>query len=188
MPDRDWRTSVLAVFKLDPRSPWAKQLVLAAEDSAQRLLLPAIERDVRSHAHRAGRDATPSRSLPPIFRGLLSQPPLAGQTVLGIDPGFRTGCKVAVVDAFRRCSIPSRSTRTRRKTASPEALDTPCAPLVQKHHVSLISIGNGTASHETEQLAAALIRSLGNGTRYIITNEAGASVYSAPVPPKFQAY
>ncbi len=97
VPERDWRQAILAVFKLDPRSPWAQQLVLAADDGAHRLLLPAIERDVRGHLTELA-----ERHAIAVFaqnlRGLLSQPPLAGQTVLGIDPGFRTGCKVAVVD------------------------------------------------------------------------------------------
>jgi protein Tex len=177
VPDRDWRTSVLAVFKLDPRSPWAQQLVLAAEDSAQRLLLPAIERDVRSTLTELA-----ERHAITVFaanlRGLLSQPPLAGHTVLGVDPGFRTGCKVAVVDASGKLLDTVTIYPHAPQNRQAEALDM-LRRLVQKHHVSLISIGNGTASRETEQLVAALIRSLPGGPRYIIANEAGASVYSA---------
>ena len=177
VPDRDWRTSVLAVFKLDPRSPWGKQLVLAAEDSAQRLLLPAIERDVRSTLTELA-----ERHAITVFaanlRGLLSQPPLAGHTVLGIDPGFRTGCKVAVIDPSGKLLDTVTIYPHAPQNRQAEALAT-LKGLVQKHHVTLISIGNGTASRETEQLAAALIKSLPNGPRYIIANEAGASVYSA---------
>ena len=177
IPDRDWRTSVLAVFKLDPRSPWGKQLVLAAEDSAQRLLLPAIERDVRSTLTELA-----ERHAITVFaanlRGLLSQPPLAGHTVLGIDPGFRTGCKVAVIDPSGKLLDTVTIYPHAPQNRQAEALAT-LKGLVQKHHVTLISIGNGTASRETEQLAAALIKGIPNGPRYIIANEAGASVYSA---------
>ncbi len=97
IPERDWRDAVAAHFRPDRRSSLAGELAAAIEDGAARLLLPAIERDVRRHltttaeAHAIGVFAA-------NLRGLLSQPPLAGQTVLGIDPGFRTGCKVAVVD------------------------------------------------------------------------------------------
>ena len=97
VPERDWQWAVGSVFRLDRRSPLAGQLSEAITDAAERLLLPAIERDVRrtltekAEAHAIGVFAE-------NLRALLSQPPLAGQTVLGIDPGFRTGCKVAVVD------------------------------------------------------------------------------------------
>jgi uncharacterized protein len=119
------------------------------------------------------------------LRALLSQPPLAGQTVLGIDPGFRTGCKVAVVDPTGKlldtATIYPHEPHKRRN----EALATLRA-FVFRYQVTLITIGNGTASRETEQLVAELIRSaqpeIGNGAgrlRYLIVNEAGASVYSA---------
>jgi uncharacterized protein len=155
VPDRDWRTSVLAVFKLDQRSPWAKQLVLAAEDSAQRLLLPAIERDVRSTLTELA-----ERHAITVFaanlRGLLNQPPLGGHTVLGIDPGFRTGCKAAVVDPSGKVLATTTIYPHAPQNRQAESLAT-LRGLVQKHGVSLISIGNGTASRETEQLVATLI-------------------------------
>ena len=97
VPERDWRGAIAAAYRPDRRSPLAEQLALAIDDAAARLLLPAIERDVRgqlseqAEAHAIGVFAT-------NLRGLLAQPPLAGQTVLGLDPGYRTGCKVAVVD------------------------------------------------------------------------------------------
>jgi uncharacterized protein len=177
VPERDWRGAIFANFRVDPRSPWAKQLEEAAEDSAGRLLLPAIERDVRSTLTELA-----ERHAITVFaanlRGLLSQPPLAGHTVLGIDPGFRTGCKAAVVDASGKLLDTATIYPHAPQNRQVEALDT-LRRLVQKHGVSLISIGNGTASRETEQLVAALIRSLPGGPRYIIANEAGASVYSA---------
>ena len=177
VPERDWRNAVFANFKIDPRSPWGKQLEEAAEDSAGRLLLPAIERDVRSTLTELA-----ERHAITVFaanlRGLLSQPPLAGYTVLGIDPGFRTGCKAAVVDASGKLLDTITIYPHAPQNRQAEAIDV-LRHLVQKHSVSLISIGNGTASRETEQLVAALIRSLPTGPRYIIANEAGASVYSA---------
>jgi protein Tex len=177
VPDRDWRTGVLAVFKLDPRSPWAKQLVLAAEDSAHRLLLPAIERDVRSHlSEQAERHAIGVFAA--NLRGLLSQPPLTGRTVLGIDPGFRTGSKMAVVDAASKvletATIYPHPPQNQRREALAK-ID----QLVKKHGVTLITIGNGTASRETEQLIAEYIRTASGDLHYLIVNEAGASVYSA---------
>ncbi|MEW6279234.1 MAG: Tex family protein [Candidatus Eremiobacterota bacterium] len=175
LPERDWRDAIAAVFRPNPRSPWAEQLHLAVQDAADRLLLPAIERDVRrtlteqAHQHAISIFAT-------NLRALLSTPPLAGHTVLGLDPGFRTGCKVAVVDSTGKVL----ATTTVFLHQEREALRT-LAALVLHHGVSLITIGNGTASRETEQLVATLVREL-KGKRelaYLIVNEAGASVYSA---------
>ena len=175
--ERDWRQAVFGVFRTDPRSPWAPQLMQAGEDAAQRLLLPAIERDVRTTL--AG---TAERHAIAVFaanlRGLLSQPPLAGHTVLGIDPGFRTGCKVAVVDPSGKVLAtgtiyPHPPPNQKREAAA--AL----RALMDRHGVTLITIGNGTASRETEQLVADLLRNSTSTVRYLIVNEAGASVYSA---------
>ena len=175
--ERDWRQAVFGVFRTDPRSPWAPQLAQAGEDAAQRLLLPAIERDVRTTL-----TGTAERHAIAVFaanlRGLLSQPPLAGHTVLGIDPGFRTGCKVAVVDPSGKVLAtgtiyPHPPPNQKREAAA--ALRT----LMEKHGVTLITIGNGTASRETEQLVADLLRNSASTVRYLIVNEAGASVYSA---------
>ncbi|MGE5225048.1 MAG: Tex family protein [Omnitrophica WOR_2 bacterium] len=176
--ERDWQAAVAAVFHIDRLSPLREQLTMAMQDSAERLLLPAIERDVRrvlteqAEAHAISVFASNLRSL-------LSQPPLTGQTVLGIDPGFRTGSKVAVINATGKVL----ATETiyphephKRWDDSLKKLDA----LVSHFGVTLISIGNGTASRETEQLAAELIQKMGNpGLHYLITNEAGASVYSA---------
>ncbi len=120
------------------------------------------------------------------LRALLSQPPLAGQVVLGIDPGFRTGCKVAVVDPTGKLLDTDTIYPHEPQKRWEEALKS-LAVLVDRHSVTLITIGNGTASRETEQLAAELIRRLeaagtargGPLVRYLIVNEAGASVYSA---------
>ena len=99
IPERDWQRAVANIFRENPASRWAEHLQLAMTDSAKRLLLPAIERDVRNTlTEQAERHAI--QVFGANLRGLLNQPPLAGQVVLGIDPGFRTGCKVAVVDPF----------------------------------------------------------------------------------------
>ncbi len=196
IPERDWQQAIRSVFPDHPLSPWAEQLKQAGDDSAKRLLLPAIERDVRA-------TLTDQADSHAIFvfganlRGLLTQPPLAGHVVLGLDPGFRTGCKVAVVDASGKVLetatiYPHPPQKQQRESLA--AL----AALVQRHGVTLISIGNGTASRETEQLVAELIQRLGEGEKgsrgdnarsplaprpsqlhYLIVNEAGASVYSA---------
>ncbi len=181
LPERDWRDAIQQFFPPNPRSPWAAHLIEAGEDGAKRLLLPAIERDLRSQL-----TAEAERHAIQIFaqnlRGLLLQPPLAGHTVLGLDPGFRTGCKVAVVDPSGKLL----STTTILPHAPQKQWRDALAlleKLVVRHQVTLITIGNGTASRETEQLVAELIRNLAAAGRptlhYLIVNEAGASVYSA---------
>ncbi|MEP7288049.1 MAG: Tex family protein [Chloroflexota bacterium] len=174
--DRDWQQPIQHVFRPDPRSPLVTQLELAFDDAAHRLLLPSIERDVRrtlteqAEAHAISVFGT-------NLRGLLSQPPLAGHTILGLDPGFRTGCKVAVVDptgkVLETATIYPHEPQKQRDTALKTLRN-----LIERHGVTLISIGNGTASRETEQLVAKLTRSV-QSAHYLIANEAGASVYSA---------
>lgn len=176
VPERDWQAAVFSVFKPDTRSPFREQLELAIADAAERLLLPAIERDVRrTLTEQAENHAI--QVFAANLRALLNQPPLAGHTVLGIDPGFRTGCKVAVVDATGKLLDTATIYPHEPQKHWKEALDT-LRRLVEKHHVTLVTIGNGTASRESEQLAAELIRMV-DGVRYLIVNEAGASVYSA---------
>jgi len=175
--ERDWRTAVAQYFRPDRRSPLFDQLRIAIEDAAQRLLIPALERDVR-------RRLTEDAEIHAIsvfssnLRALLTQPPLEGFFVLGIDPGFRTGCKVAVVDPTGKLLETSTIYPHPPFKHEEESL-VQLERLVKKHNVSLISIGNGTASRETEQLAAKLIQKMSGNLYYIIANEAGASVYSA---------
>jgi protein Tex len=175
--ERDWRGAIAASFRQDRRSPFFEQLQQAIDDSAERLLLPAIERDVRrmlteqAETHAIQVFAT-------NLRALLSQPPLAGLTVLGLDPGFRTGCKVAIVDPTGKVLDTGTIYPHDPQKKWAEALDA-LARWVEKYHVSLISIGNGTASRETELLAAELIHRVGGKLQYLIASEAGASVYSA---------
>lgn len=172
--ERDWLVPIHAVYRPDQRSPLSGQLELAINDAAKRLLLPAIERDVRTMlTEQAETHAIQVFAL--NLRGLLNQPPLAGHVVMGIDPAYRTGCKVAVIDATGKvletaAVFPHEPQR--RWEESKQAL----LRLITKYQVTLIAIGNGTASRETEQLAAELTTA---ERRYLLINEAGASVYSA---------
>jgi protein Tex len=174
--ERDWREAVATTLRPDRRSPLADHMAAAITDAAERLLLPSIERDVRraltEHAEEHAIQVFAAN-----LRGLLSQPPLAGHTVLGLDPGFRTGCKVAVVDPTGKVLDTNTIYPHEPQRQWDAALKTLNA-LIIRYQVTLIAIGNGTASRETEQLAAQLIRSIGS-VRYLMVSEAGASVYSA---------
>jgi len=174
--ERDWQQPILHSFRPDPRSPLAGQLELAIDDAAQRLLLPAIERDVRRTLTEQA-EAHAINVFAMNLRGLLNQPPLAGHTVLGIDPGFRTGCKIAVIDPTGKVLDTGTIYPHEPQRRWAEALRT-LRGLIERHYITLIAIGNGTASRETEQLAAELTRSM-TGVHYLMVNEAGASVYSA---------
>lgn len=175
--ERDWQESVNRYFPADRRSPFYEQLLIAAADAAERLLLPAIERDIRRSLTEKA-DAHAIAVFAANLRALLSQPPLSGRVVLGIDPGFRTGSKVAVVDSTGKLLETTTIYPHEPQKRWRESLET-LQTLVKKHNVSLITIGNGTASRETEQLAVELIKAVGGDLYYLITNEAGASVYSA---------
>jgi uncharacterized protein len=174
--ERDWLLAMRTAFRPDRRSPLGEQLELAMADAAQRLLLPAIERDVRrtlSEEAQAHAIAVFAKNL----RGLLSQPPLAGHTVIAIDPAYRTGCKVAVLDETGKLLATETIYPHLPQNKREAALET-LRQLVARYGATLIAIGNGTASRETEQLVAELTRSM-PGVHYLIVNEAGASVYSA---------
>lgn len=174
--DRDWRDPIGSAFRPDRRSPWAEQLTLAIDDAAERLLLPAIERDVRRSLTETA-EAHAITVFAKNVQALLGQPPIAGNVVLGIDPGFRTGCKVAVV-APTGTVLETTTIYPHNGAAGREAALQTLIKQAQRHQVTLVAIGNGTASRETEQLAADLIRSVPT-LRYLIVSEAGASVYSA---------
>ena len=154
------------------------ELRTAVEDGYKRLLVPALERELRTQLTEAAEEKAIS-----IFghnlRQLLLQPPLAGHTVLGLDPGYRTGCKVALVDATGNV-LASGVIQVTKSNGERKSAATSLLKLIKAHHVTLISIGNGTASYETEQFVAALIRDNDlKDVHYLITNETGASVYSA---------
>ncbi|MBN1486478.1 MAG: RNA-binding transcriptional accessory protein [Anaerolineae bacterium] len=160
-------------YPSDAASPLADDLVEAREDGYRRLLLPAIEREMRRQLTEVA-DAHAIEVFATNLKSLLLQPPLRGQVVLGIDPGYRTGCKVAVVDATGKVLDITTIYPTHKKNQALEVL----RHLVQKHGVTVIAIGNGTASRETEALVAEAIHA-GVDVQYTIVNEAGASVYSA---------
>ncbi len=174
--ERDWLIPMRAVFRPDRRSPLADQLQMALEDAAKRLLLPAIERDMRRHLTEQA-EAHAIQIFAQNMRGLLNQPPLDGHTVLAIDPGFRTGSKVAVMDATGKPLATATIYPHPPQKRWDDALKS-LATLIQRFGVTVIAIGNGTASRETERLAAELTRQL-ESVKYLIVNEAGASVYSA---------
>ncbi len=177
MDERDWHETIAAEFQEDILSPFSDQLSLAIEDSAERLLLPAIERDVRRELGEKA-DGHAINVFATNLRALLSQPPLSGQTVLGLDPGFRTGTKLAVVDPTGKLLDTGTIYPHEPKNDWTGALTT-LEDMVNRHHVTLITVGNGTASRETEKLVAELTRGHAETTKYLIVNEAGASVYSA---------
>ncbi len=158
-------------------SPCADAVRQACEDAYDRLIFPAIEREIRnSLTERADEDAVKVFAV--NLRNLLMQPPIKGRVVMGLDPGYRTGCKVAVVDATGRVLDTGVIYPTHSETKVHEAEET-VKRLIKKHGVTVIAIGNGTASRETEQFAAKIIRELDAGISYVMVSEAGASVYSA---------
>ncbi|WP_295163880.1 Tex family protein [Selenomonas sp. F0473] len=159
-------------------SIFAAELRTAVEDGYKRLLVPALERELRTRLTEEA-ETKAIKVFGHNLRQLLLQPPLSGHVVMGLDPGYRTGCKVAVVDATGHVLASGVIQVTQSENARRSAADA-LLKLIKAHNITLISIGNGTASYETEQFAAALIRDnhLAH-VHYLITNEAGASVYSA---------
>lgn len=161
-------------FPADMGSPLAGDLLDARKDSYTRLLFPAVEREVRRELTEAA-DKHAIGVFATNLRSLLLQPPLRGQVVLGIDPGYRTGCKVATVDATGKVL----DTRTIYPDRDREQAEATLRSQIKRHHVTVIAIGNGTASRETETLVAELLKSEHLPVKYTIVSEAGASVYSA---------
>lgn len=146
-------------------------------DSYDRLIAPAIEREIRSSLTEAAEDGA-IKVFASNLQQLLMQPPIAGQTVLGWDPAFRTGCKLAVVDPTGKVldTVVIFPTAPQKKIAEAKKI---VKALIKKYGITLISVGNGTASRESEMIIAELISELNTPVQYVITNEAGASVYSA---------
>lgn len=146
-------------------------------DSYSRLIAPAIERDIRNELTEKAEDGA-IRVFGKNLQQLLMQPPIAGKVVLGWDPAFRTGCKLAVVDETGKVldTIVVFPTMPQNKVAETKKI---VKGLIDKYHVELISVGNGTASRESEQVIVEMLKEINKPVQYIITNEAGASVYSA---------
>lgn len=146
-------------------------------DSYERLIAPSIERDIRGSLTEAAEDGA-IKVFGSNLKQLLMQPPINGHVVLGWDPAFRTGCKLAVVDATGKVL----ATKVIYPTAPQNKVEESkkiLKDLIKKYHISLISVGNGTASRESEAIIADLIHELDTKIQYVIVNEAGASVYSA---------
>lgn len=149
----------------------------AAEDAWTRLLRPSIEREIRAElTEMAGEQAVSMFAL--NLKPLLLQPPVRGKNALGLDPAYRTGCKIAVVDETGKALETAVIYPTPPQNKKEEAAKT-LARLIEKHDVGVIAIGNGTASRESEQFVAELIKTLHRDIGYMVVNEAGASVYSA---------
>ena len=157
-------------------SPVLKEVV---EDSYKRLIAPAIEREIRNELTEKAEDGAIT-----VFgknlEQLLMQPPIVGQTVLGWDPAFRTGCKLAVVNPTGKVIgttviYPTAPTTPQKIQASKDLLK----KIIKKYNITLISLGNGTASRESEQFIVELLKEIPEKVQYVIVNEAGASVYSA---------
>jgi len=150
----------------------------AAEDSYKRLIFPSIEREIRSEMT-AGAAEESIKVFASNLRQLLLQPPLKNSVILGLDPGYRTGCKVAVIDATGKVLDTGIVYCTPGPKTNIEASKRTIKNLIEKHNVTTISIGNGTASRETEAFTAELLKEIPQKVSYMVVSEAGASVYSA---------
>ena len=165
------------IFQENPyTSPVLKE---TAEDSYKRLIAPAIEREIRNELTERAEDGA-IEVFGKNLHQLLMQPPITGQVVLGWDPAFRTGCKLAVVDATGKVLgttviYPTAPTTPQKIKASKDLLK----KIITKYNITLISLGNGTASRESEQIIVELLKEIPEKVQYVIVNEAGASVYSA---------
>ena len=162
---------------LNPGTPAMAFVRAAAEDAYDRLIFPSVEREMRNLLTEQA-DEGAIRMFGLNLKPLLMQPPVKGFVTMGLDPGYRNGCKVAVVDATGKVLDTAVVYPTFNEKKKQEAIDI-LSKLIRKHGVAHIAIGNGTASRETEQMAVEMIRKLGGGVSYMIVNEAGASVYSA---------
>ena len=158
-------------------SPCTAAVRAAAEDSYARLIFPSIEREIRASLTEAAAEQA-IKVFAVNLRQLLMQPPVKGRVAMGLDPGYRTGCKVAVVDPTGRVLDTGVIYPTHSKAKAEESARI-LKGMIQKYGVQVIAIGNGTASRETEQFTAQVLAELHGGTAYMIVNEAGASVYSA---------
>ena len=175
--DRPRGMNILVSTCVKGDSPCAEAVRQAAEDAYDRLIFPAIEREIRNTLTEQADEAA-IKVFSVNLRQLLMQPPVKGRVAMGLDPGYRTGCKVAVVDPTGRVLDTSVIYPTHSQAKVEEAKKT-VTSLIKKHGVEVIAIGNGTASKETELFTAEVISKLDTGVSYMVVSEAGASVYSA---------
>lgn len=175
--DIDKDIAIITKFILKQNSPYKEFLTNAIIDAYKRLIFPALEREIRNQLTETAQTQA-IHVFASNLKQLLLQAPLAGYTVMGLDPGYRTGCKMAIVDATGQVldhGVLYITMSDYAKAKSAQKL----LYYIQKYQVNLISIGNGTASYETEEFVANLINEHKLPVHYLITNEAGASVYSA---------
>lgn len=175
--DKNTALTILYNLHIKDSSPTQELVKEAIEDSYTRLIFPSVERELRNSLSENADDKA-IKVFAENTRHLLMQPPVKGKVTLGLDPGYRTGCKVAVVDATGKVldtsviyAVPPHNKVEQAKKIIKD--------LVKKHNVQMFAIGNGTASHETEVFACKVIKELNCGITYMVVSEAGASVYSA---------
>ena len=177
VPDESYIQYMVHGITKNEQSIFSDVKASAVADAYKRLMFPALERDIRNELTESA-DEQAIKVFGVNLKNLLLQPPLAGHVIMGLDPGYRTGCKMAIIDAQGNVLDYGAYYLTNSEKLKQEA-QKKLAEKIRKFKVTLLSIGNGTASYETEQFASKMIEEEKLDCHYIITNEAGASVYSA---------
>lgn len=177
VPDESYIQYMVRGITTNEQSIFSDVKATAVADAYKRLIFPALERDIRNELTESA-DEQAIKVFGVNLKNLLLQPPLAGHVIMGLDPGYRTGCKMAIIDAQGNVLDYGAYYLTNSEKLKQEA-QKKLAEKIRKFNVTLLSIGNGTASYETEQFASKMIEEEKLDCHYIITNEAGASVYSA---------
>ena len=177
VPDESYIQYMVRSITKNEQSIFSDVKASAVADAYKRLMFPALERDIRNELTESA-DEQAIKVFGVNLKNLLLQPPLAGHVIMGLDPGYRTGCKMAIIDAQGNVLDYGAYYLTNSEKLKQEA-QKKLAEKIRKFKVTLLSIGNGTASYETEQFASKMIEEEKLDCHYIITNEAGASVYSA---------
>lgn len=177
VPDESYIQYMVRGITKNEQSIFSDVKASAVADAYKRLMFPALERDIRNELTESA-DEQAIKVFGVNLKNLLLQPPLAGHVIMGLDPGYRTGCKMAIIDAQGNVLDYGAYYLTNSEKLKQEA-QKKLAEKIRKFNVTLLSIGNGTASYETEQFASKMIEEEKLECHYIITNEAGASVYSA---------
>ena len=177
VPDESYIQYMVRSITNNEQSIFCDVKASAVADAYKRLMFPALERDIRNELTESA-DEQAIKVFGVNLKNLLLQPPLAGHVIMGLDPGYRTGCKMAIIDAQGNVLDYGAYYLTNSEKLKQEA-QKKLAEKIRKFNVTLLSIGNGTASYETEQFASKMIEEEKLDCHYIITNEAGASVYSA---------
>ena len=177
VPDESYIQYMVRGITNNEQSIFSDVKASAVADAYKRLMFPALERDIRNELTESA-DEQAIKVFGVNLKNLLLQPPLAGHVIMGLDPGYRTGCKMAIIDAQGNVLDYGAYYLTNSEKLKQEA-QKKLAEKIRKFNVTLLSIGNGTASYETEQFVSKMIEEEKLDCHYIITNEAGASVYSA---------